>query len=212
MLKRSLWIACWVLIIGVGMMLWIRSQPENAVGGILTDRPCAPPCWQGITPGMVATRDELTRRLRRIPGVKTIWENGPCVMWLWDRWEGYSSICVDQDNVVRSISLSVDFDLTVKEIIDKYGPPDATNAVYGGVPEHPYVAMNLLYPVHGMWVRAKVLPDYNPTLEPTTKVYEVLYVAPSDSLENWPGVDITNLHLQPWPGYGALPPDFIAQP
>ena len=194
------------LIIVAAGVSWVRlgSGAEGMVKGILDGRPCAPPCWQGITPGMSMDGEALVRRLRRMPGVKTVWENGPCVMWLWYGREGYNSICMDRNDVVESILLSVDFDLTVGEIIDEYGTPKAVNAVHGGIPEHPYIALNLLYPACGMWVRAKVLPDYEPVLEPTTQVYEVLYLIPSDSLEAWLGPEMSELHLQPWPGYGPL--------
>ncbi len=194
-----------LILVAVGV-LWmhLRGKAGGMVKGILDGRPCAPPCWQGITPGMSMDSDALVRRLRRMPGVKTVWENGPCVMWFWYGREGYNSICMNRNGVVESILLSVDFDLTVGEIIDKYGTPGAVNAVYGGIPEDPYVALNLLYPTYGMWVRAMVLPDYKPVLEPTTKVYEVLYVIPSDSLEEWLGPKMSELHLQPWPGYGPL--------
>lgn len=106
-------------------------------------------------------------------------------------------------DVVQNIHLAVDFELTVGEIIDKYGPPEAMFAGIAGV-DRRYVAVNLYYPTQGIQVRAHILDETGPVLEPATKVYTVLYTVPAESLDSWLASWEFERHIQPWPGYGAL--------
>jgi len=110
--------------------------------------------------------------------------------------------------VVHHISLSVEFDLTVEKVLNKYGLPEAINYGPPPLPEEPFMWMNLLYPIQGLWFRAEVYTRVAPVLEPTTRIFEVTYSLPADSLESWLGPDIHAMHLQPWPGYGRLEPEF----
>lgn len=211
MLKHKVWK---VLLVAVSVLafasiaLWLRVRLANArlVENILTDSPYAPPCWQGITPGDVVDRRAIIRQLRRTPGIGTVWEStGRAVDWHWGRWPGYNHMYIERDGTVYNISLSVDFVLTVEEVIAKYGLPDAVNVVVAGVPEDQYGAMSLFYPRYGIDCHVKVLPDYAPVLRPDSVIYEVNYTVPASSIEAWLGEGATDaMHLQPWPGYGEL--------
>lgn len=209
-----------VLLLAVGVMVivialsWLYS--ESIVDrSILTDSPCAAPCWQGIVPGTPMTTEEIAHLLARMPNVDvdSISEHslpqGTAIRWWWKPWPwrhtgaGSNSVFL-MGGVVHDIVLSVDFELTVEEILDRYGFPEATNAMQAGVPECPYVAMNLFYPTRGLTFTARVLPWYRPLLEPTTRIFEVVYTLPSESLESWRESHDFEIYLQPWPGYGEL--------
>jgi hypothetical protein len=200
-----------LLIIVVGMvtartLTWLYSE-RVADRSILTDSPCTAPCWQGIVPGTSTEREGIIQILETMPNVRSIRQYPSEIRWRWKQrpWRktGYNSVYL-VGGIVHHITLSVDFELTVEEILSKYGLPETTNAVLSGVPDHLYVGMNLLYPAQGLWFRAKVLPYYAPVLEPTTKVFEIMYSTPAESLESWLGSDIDDMHLQLWPGYGEL--------
>lgn len=208
-----------VLVLGVmaGIGFWMHMQAFKGgmVSGILTGRPCAPPCWHGITPGMTIDRSAVIRSLRRMPAVGIIEEvvqDGYCIKWFWMKSPGANFICTDWKGSVESISLNVDFDLIVADIIGKYGLPVATNAapfmyaeiVDNRVIDKGYIMMNLFYPQYGFNCRAKVLPFDRPVLEPQTKVYEVVYYIPADSVESWLREHAESMRLQTWPGYGEL--------
>jgi hypothetical protein len=173
---------------------------------ILTDDPCAPPCWQGVVPGNTMTKEEVIELLETLPNVGSIWESYPGgIDWVWRQWPwegtGYNGVDLAESRV-HNISLSIAFELTVEEILDKYGPPDATNAVLAGVHRN-YIGMSLLYPTQGLWLKAR-LSDYRPVLDPTTRIYMAHYLIPADSLESWLGPDMAYMQLQPWPGYGEI--------
>jgi len=154
--------------------------------------------------------EEVVQVLKKVPNAGNIrvdsLSNGVAVSWFWKQrpwWKtGYNSIFL-RDGVVSTIYLSIDFELTVEEILTKYGPPEATNHGQGGVPEHPYEWMNLFYPTRGLQFVAMVLPWDQPVLEPTTRIFEATYVAPAKSFESWKAL-YPGGELHPWPGYGEL--------
>jgi|GEM_PF-2456422 hypothetical protein len=183
------------------------SSDMEGARSIITDLPCAPPCWYGIVPGMRIEREEIIRLLETVPNVGTIWEpSWVRVAWHWERvpWErvGYNEIALTTDYRVQMIMLSIDFELTVEELLNKYGLPEITTASVGPIPEDAYVALFLHYPARGLVFVETRLDYLQPVLEPTSRVYSVIYTVPAESAEDWRfGADI---HLQPWPGYGPL--------
>ena len=156
---------------------------------------------------------EVIELLETVPSVGSIWESQDgLIEWVWKQWPwegtGYNSIYL-MEGRVQNINLSIAFELTVEEVLDKYGFPEATFAAQAGIPEDPYVGSILFYPRRGIEFGARVLPDYAPILEPTSRVFEATYMIPAESLESWqeswdPGA------LKPWPGYGELESVFDA--
>ncbi len=200
------------LLIIVGVMVIVRAltwlySERVADRSILTDSPCTAPCWQGIVLGTSMEQEEIIQILETLPNVSSIRQYSSEVRWRWKQrpWRrtGYNSVFLVGD-MVNNISLSVDFELTVEEALSKYGLPETTNAVLSGVPEHLYVGMNLFYPTQGLCFTAMVLPWHQPVLEPTTRIVEVVYMVPNESLESWEESLNFDIHLQPWPGYGEL--------
>lgn len=194
------------VIVVVLALTWLCLE-KTVDRSLLTDSRCAAPCWQGILPGTPMETEEIVRILEMVPSVGHISQHhlpkGTEIRWFWRTGSGHNSIFLMR-GVVNNISLSVDFELTVEEILDKYGSPEATNAMEAGSPEHAYVGMNLFYPTRGLQFKARVLPWNRPVLEPTTRIFEVVYTVPAESLKSWQESFDFDLHLQPWPGYGEL--------
>lgn len=208
----------WFLLIVVGVVVaafaltWLNWDHADKMAdrSILTDSPCAAPCWQEIVPGTPMEGSEIVQILERVPNASSIRQyvrsEGTEVRWRWKqrpwRTTGYNSV-FPRDGVVYNIHLCVDFELTVEEILAKYGLPEATNHGQGGVPEHPYEYMNLFYPTQGLQFVAMVLPWDQPVLESTTEIIEAVYVAPAESIKSWESANF-GINLQPWRGYGEL--------
>ena len=216
-------VGCRVLLVVAGMMAivlaltWLYSE-KIVDRSILTDSLCAAPCWQGIVPGTPMEEEEIIRILETLPYVdissvrQDSLPRGRAISWWWKHWPwrrtGFNRVFL-VGGVVHHITLSVEFELTVEQILDKYGVPEAANYGPPPLPEEPYMWMNLLYPTQGLWFRAEVYTRVDPVLQPTTRVFEVTYSVPADSLESWLGSDMDAMNLQPWPGYGKLEvPDF----
>ena len=200
-------------------LIWLCSE-QAWEKNILSDFPCAPPCWQGITPGTPMEAEQVTQILEEMPAVGYISQHslpeGTEIRWWWKSrpWQqtetGPNSIFL-VEGIVHDISLSVNSELTVEDILNKYGIPEAT--IYGSppLPEEPYMWMTLVYPTRGLQFRAEIITRNDPVIKPSTRISEILYLPPVDSTEDWLAAH-SDINLQPWPGYGALPPDFIAQP
>lgn len=189
---KSVFIVVGVLtaIIITGWLLYLESIKDKS---ILTDFPCAAPCWQGITPGTSVKNEEIVEILEAIPGVGDIWQNslpqGKAVLWFWKSvpWEksGYNSIFL-AGGIVDYIRLDISFDLTVKNVLRKYGSPEVISITQGGLPEKNYMIVNMYYPTQGVEFRARVPSWTTPfVLGPDTEIFEAVYAVPSESIENW---------------------------
>ncbi len=196
------------MLIGVLALVWLYPK-ETGDKSILTDIPCAAPCWYGIVPGTLMEKGEIIQLLETLPNMGHVWENntsgGTAIMWFWEQrpWRetGYNSVFL-VDGTVHNISLSFDFELTVEDILDKYGLPEAINATWVEGSDYAYIGVNLFYPTQGLQLRVR-LPD-RPVLEPTLSIFEVVYTVPADSLETWEESKGYDLELQPWTGYGEI--------
>ena len=173
---------------------------------VLEDSPCDVPCWQGIKIGDKLTTEDVKRMLNSLPNVNSVWQPIPAdVAWHW-RWAkntGPNSIYLDL-GVVTSISLYFDSDVTVAEIIAKYGEPTAVRISDALLPEEPFALLTMIYPTRGTRFIVEVSPRNAPDLTPATTVTEVRYWAP-ESMEDWRAAEYQK-DLQPWPGYGQLSP------
>jgi hypothetical protein len=208
--KRVGW---WLPLTVVGVivvtltLMWLYSE-RIADRSILTDSPCAAPCWYGIVPGDRMATEKVVHILEMLPSVSSVQQNPAEVRWRWKQWPwrrtGYNCVHSVVGERVDYIYLSVDFELTVEEILGKYGVPEAITVVQAGLPEHMYVAIKLLYPTQGLEFDARVLPWNQPVLGPTTEVFEAVYTVPAGSLESWLNSFDFEVHVQPWPGYGEL--------
>jgi len=171
---------------------------------ILTELPCSPPCWQGIEPGTTVNRQALIYLLNGVPNITNIRENGLSVIWRWVNVSGYNSIYVNRREIVESISLTIDFDLTVDELINKYGNPDALNWVISGTSGNYYTTINLYYPKNGFYCSVYSEANDRPIIGQNSRVYEITYLPPTPSVREWLDTGSNDIGLQSWSGYGQI--------
>lgn len=106
------------------------------------------------------------------------------------------------------MQILLDYDLTLEQLLQRYGPPDKFDAVDAGPPERPYVAVSLYYPERGIMVQLE-LPITRVELRPDTKVIRVWYMPPTtlEGIARAMGVphpgDFVR-RLQNWQGYGQI--------
>lgn len=203
-----------VMVLSALCLVGCRKAPVDR--SLLTDVPCAAPCWQGITPG-VTSRSQAMAVLQESPYIlqDTLREAGTeergGVTWEWRTPGRRLQPSISWRNgIVQEITLGLTYDLTVEEILNKYGPPEALSAGLGGIPEHWYWIIDLYYPQRGLQFKAYTR-EYSALFEPSTEVGGVLLFVPMSLEErvtavfNDPAIASQVIDtIRPWQGYGDL--------
>lgn len=219
--SRLLKIATFVGIIVILMcvssiVIWKLNQYRWIDKSIVTDLKCTPPCWQGITPG-VTTGEQALKILTDSPYIKQEsikqvgnMKFGGCT-WDW-RYPGrrVQSGLNWQSEIVESIRLDLTFDLTVQEVIERFGNPEAVSVVEGGQPENWYWLIVLRYPSQGIELTAYT-HEFSEHIEPTTMIGAVL-LYPRMNIEEMMKLEEESLsfplpkdYFSDWQGYGNVP-------
>ena len=215
-----------VLVVVISIWQWRTAHLRNALvdDSLLSDIPCAAPCWQGIVPGKTS-RSQVMQILRANPYIRddSLEEAGTTevggVTWWWSiPGRRLQPSILWQDNTVQEITLGLTYDLTVDQVVNKFGPPESLNVGIGGVPEHQYWIIDLYYPGEGIQFKAYT-SESSSLLEPSTEVGVVIYFVPSSLEERVADIysygesDTSGQHvivshimnlMRPWREYGDL--------
>ena len=199
-------------------------EPEALVAqGLLTGEPCGPPCFQGLVPGS-STEDDVRQFLRSgdyAVGPYAVFQrtHGGVLVMMWDRrgLGGQKNEFQIQDDVLSLMSMYVDSDVTLEQVVNRYGAPSKFEAglnLSGRV----YTLVSLFYREDGMMLDL-YLYDNVPQLKPETEVARVWYfeAVPLDeaiaTLQGKKGQALEDFELQwleywhDWEGYGVVEPD-----
>ncbi len=169
-----------------------RDFPTGALAtnvdkSLVTDKPCAPPCWYEIKPGETSV-SETQRILSSLPFVKEadpLYSNE--ILWRNDWGGGY--ILFDDSDKVKEISYTLEYDVEVKDLVAKKGIPGGFLMFPGGPHEgsNDLGEIQIYWPNEGLIARVPIrnmyIPDYatSPPIRPNTRIDGVIYVqAPVD--------------------------------
>jgi len=120
-----------------------------------------------------------------------------------------------EDGVLQHMTICLDAEVSLAELIDRYGPPDKYVAGPSGI-HFTSVRATLFYPEHGFIARVEV-PVHEESLFPDTRVLSVWYfkAAPLESFLEL-GRDIGHFSataqpgaLSDWEGYGPIEVDWL---
>lgn len=182
---------------------------------LISGTPCAPPCWQNLTPG-VSTQADVEQFVNNdlLPGEqKTLIIPDPSdsrkiFTWLSARSRVPRWIVVMDDRVTL-IDFVPDFSLDMGTVVEHFGPPellDARSSRFDGA----YEEIWLYYPQKGLvfWCDLD-MDEISDKIEPGMKVDRVKYFEPGDLAnylikgEGWTrnGLDLLMRRLKPWPGF-----------
>ena len=220
-----------LLLIGVWLVCYLVDRlflmPELDAS-LLTDDPCAAPCWQNIVPG-VTTFEEAQSQLETSPFVRNgsldchVAESGEThdqFFWHGRSMKYYNYLYLREGKVVL-IDIHPDYTLTLGQVVDKFGPPER---VYVGLG----LGGNLLiayldYPAQGLRFTAewpvrdrterRIVDSGIALLTEDREIVEVAYFAPGpleDVLQNphrYPPKGRVEEYLeraQEWEGFGRI--------
>ncbi|NIN64367.1 MAG: hypothetical protein GTO63_06635 [Anaerolineae bacterium] len=200
------------------------GEPPSVDTSLLTGEPCEPPCWQGLTPG-VSTEEEVNEFVRTSELVDrtTLFRGditrgtgevvGVSVQW-WSRADTagvprqFGNSFSIKDGILQYMTIFLDVEVTVEDLLERYGPPDKFSAYMVGA--HPaWVELTLYYPEYGFMSELIIPPD-DVRLTPEREVLYVWYfrAAPLEEfLEMSRDIGhptVSDDVLQDWQGYGPM--------
>lgn len=115
-------------------------------GGFISNKPCGPTCFYGVIPG-VTTYIEAKEIIAKN---KTVFVNCEEIDLTSDG-GGHAISCADrigfgfEKQIVAGIGFSPKSDLTIQQVIDKYGPPNSVYTFIITRPDEPVQSTFLLY-------------------------------------------------------------------
>ena len=170
--------------------------PGKTLGDVDTSlrsgEPCAPPCWQGLTPGESTATDAIDvlkslsfvqedSILRRDLGAldrETIdWHSSVS-----NGGSGY--IILNSEDKIASIVIDLEYKLTLQELIDGLGEPDAFSVLHNP-PTCQEVSVVWLDAGLTAWPTIVSTRGDNPLIEPERTIRTVEYSAPATTLEEF---------------------------
>lgn len=173
---------------------------KNKDGGFLTEKPCGPPCFHGITP-QISTQDEV---LKLIDKPENIFYG--CKYFDLTSSGGVKGLTCNYINIrfsngfVEKISFRPSDKITAQEVIAKYGFPDSVQ-VFTNKPEHSDLEVKLDFCYDKLPTRIVFETLYSEKyfLKPNSIVAMVSY----DSKDIYNYIcDVNAKNFYQWNGYG----------
>lgn len=192
--RKLLILLCHSLLV-LGLVSGCEARPKPPIDtSLLTGDPCTPPCWHNIIPG-VSDEDNVCGQLENSPFVKqgtlnrrlTEVRGVPLVMFAWSSWQARvedPNRVYLRDGKVLLIEIKLNYDLTLGEIVNKYGPPASLFATIG-VADFFWYEVTFDYPSQGLTLRSFSLvnpedvADGTVPLSEDMKITAVYYYAPT---------------------------------
>jgi hypothetical protein len=173
-----------VCLSAVGMHVTFCAPPKHerpVAEGLLTGKPCGPPCWQGLVPGTSteAEADAFLAASEYVDGVhkEEYWKVHEA-QWRPSRQTSVTNSFAARNGVLIIMNMYLDSVVTLGQVVERYGPPDKFEARRSAHPEPVYIVVSLFYREHGMMLGLR-LSDDDPELRPETEVVTVEYYQPA---------------------------------
>jgi len=183
-----------VLVSACGTPPPLKSDKYLNDNSLISQDPCGPPCFRGITVGQTTYTDALTKIKgdTTFSGVQTD-DNPPRAAWNTAAGEPCCQIVANKDTgLIDAIVLKLAPNTTVKQLVDKYKEPTYVTPVDYSADE---AALALIWPDTGMviWV---LVGDPNASLDESDPVVAAIYLNPA----SFPDL-VKTATLQGWNGY-----------
>lgn len=217
-----------LLVILLIILLVSYSTSDSSMDdGLLTDKPCKAPCFNGLTPGQATALDidQFIKGLnaKKWAGIDTSVQKTGCkVIQISDK-PGMTVRSLVRfyinDGKLTYILSSHDNMPTLKQIAEHLGPPEYTKALNVIGPDGSFYSLDVFYPKQGVAFKVSVSNKELGFIKPEMKVSDIEYYEPGDLLNYYLAKHGCNVgqggaemnarkeidnYIQPWAGFGSI--------
>jgi hypothetical protein len=159
-------------------------------GGFLSQDPCGPPCYGGVTPGTTTEQEALALAEPSRFGTCAVHDNPS---------QGRFIQCsravfvVDvSDGTILQVGFQTPASITIEDVINQYGEPQYIDVGEAGSPDFPITAMSVYFESLNATLALEEQEGIGYTVSPSTPVSAIWY-GPTPVFPGW---------KLPWHGYG----------
>jgi len=168
-----------LLILAQGCTLEQRGTTSLTIGdgGFFSQDPCGPPCFWGIVPGSTEEKEVI-----RILKSRGIWET--CESFNNEAESGVRGITCARvlgvhfkrgGTIVAGIGFSPSSEITVHDVLGRFGEPDYILLTDMGLPEYPETGMSLYYERITTKIDLPAQDNFVYSVSPFTKIESIGY-------------------------------------
>ncbi|MBI1794755.1 MAG: hypothetical protein HYR70_11280 [Chloroflexi bacterium] len=202
---KKLILSAWLLVLLVACTAKYNIQPTlvrgNQVkdGGLLTKKPCGPPCFFGITP-VITDEEQATKTMEKMPDIFANCKSFDFTSTGGKRGTNCTYVNIGYKNaVVDLVSFTPSDGISVGQVIDLYGSPNSVSVGIVSLPDSPdRTTMTLFFDQIQTMIGMGEQSGPQFAVQPITSVVTVVYLSKNgyEESRNTP----TN---QKWNGYGV---------
>jgi hypothetical protein len=175
----------------------LRDEKLLQDTSLMTNEPCAAPCWHGITPGETLWRNALTAleddtNYENVEVQEDDQSDAKVVQWQQKGGTGCCQMFTQDGETVSLIFLRTAPNVSLGELIEAQGEP---TYIVGTPFSDDQAIVNLIYPEKSLVVYAFV-PGTEGSLSESSELVGVLYMTPADM-----DLLIKTSNLHDWDGY-----------
>jgi hypothetical protein len=215
--RRPLSLAVLLILLSVTTGSCSARSPSDKDRGLLSGDPCAPPCFEGVTPGeshqadveALLTRTGVLDTCEYIPQPDDQRQEELAVAGF--LCEGFTTFAFDvQSATLVQLAFQPSRGVTTGEFIRVHGQPSGVFVWVEGSPDQPLVGMELYFEKLATILHVNMTDGVTFNLRESTDITRVVYA--SDAFfENAVNSD-PRAGLQPWRGYGLYEPSVDFRP
>jgi hypothetical protein len=153
----------------------------NVDRSLILHEPCAPPCWQGITPD-ISTADDALSLLQNSPyidpnSISTRTEDSEVSTIYWDTayFERLGKLTIGDGGTVERISVLTDYGITLDQLIATFGTPASVSTINISIDTPACYLVSFFWPEHGLVVTGEMLPG-GASVSGSLSIWQVNYV------------------------------------
>lgn len=169
----------------------------------LNNATCAPPCWEGITPGRTSLQDTM-EILANLPGARIISPTKTGVQWAGSQsYNGYAGTA-EGSSIVQFLSIRFNHNqnISLEEALGVFGEPikvQSNNCVHGGCD------VFMIYPESGLALMImSTSMDNTVEIDKLSDVQGLIFFSPG--IDNYlKMIPFQGFEVREWEGYGTYP-------